>query len=454
MVKECLVRSLPPRHQEYGVRQVFCFLALLGDLRVFAVKTGMKMLKMSKKFDIQKLRDDFPALKGTMNGKPLVFLDSAASAQKPQSVIDAVSSVYQSEYSNIHRGLYRYSQNLTEAFEGVRVKIARFIGAGSEREIIFTRNATEGINLVAQSWGRTFFKAGDEVILTAMEHHANIVPWQLLADQIEIVIKVIPVDAVGVLDMDSYRRTLSGKTKFVSVTHVSNVLGTVNPVKEMTAIAKAYSPDIKVLVDGSQAVSHGPVDVPDIGCDFYVFTGHKLYGPTGVGVLYGKFDVLESMPPYQGGGDMIERVSFSGTIYKEAPYKFEAGTPAIAEIIGLGAAVDYMGSIPVDMLVAHEHDLLSYAMESLENIDGLTVYGAAPGKAPVVSFTVDNIHHSDIAMVLDQMGIAVRAGHHCCMPLMDTYGLEGTVRASIGLYTNRNDIDQWIRGIMKVKELF
>lgn len=405
-------------------------------------------------FDITTLRDNFPALKNTMNGKPLVFLDSAASAQKPQSVIGAISAVYKSGYANIHRGLYRYSQDLTERFEGVRVKVARFIGAGSEREIIFTRNATEGINLVAQSWGRTFLKAGDEVILTAMEHHANIVPWQLLQDQVGIVIKVIPVDAQGLLDMEVYKRTLSGKTKLVSVAHVSNVLGTVNPVKEITALAKAHNPDIKVLVDGSQAVVHGAVDVRDIGCDFYVFTGHKLYGPTGVGVLYGKADVLASMPPYQGGGDMIDTVSFSGTVYKEAPYRFEAGTPAIAEIIGLGAAVDYMRSVPVDSMMAHEHELLSYLTESLEDIEGVRIYGRVPDKAPVVSFSVDKVHHSDIAMVLDQMGIAVRAGHHCCMPLMETYGIEGTVRASIGLYTNRNDIDQLIRGIMKVKELF
>ncbi|MCD8526193.1 MAG: cysteine desulfurase [Alphaproteobacteria bacterium] len=389
-----------------------------------------------------------------MNGKPLVFLDSAASAQKPQAVIDAVRAAYESGYANIHRGLYRYSQDLTEAFENVRVRIARFIGAASEKEIIFTRNATEGINLVAQSWGRTFLKAGDEVILSVMEHHANIVPWQMLKDEIGIEIRVIPIDARGVLDMDAYSAALSEKTRLVAITQVSNVLGTINPVKEMTALAKAHNADIRVLVDGSQGIVHGAVDVQDIGCDFYVFTGHKLYGPTGVGVLYGRAEILEPMPPYQGGGDMIETVSFSGTTYREAPYKFEAGTPAIAEILGFGAAVDYMASLPVDKLMAHEQKLLGYAMEKLGNIEGITIYGTAPEKAAVVSFSVDNIHSSDVAMVLDQMGIAVRTGHHCAMPLMEYLGVEGTVRASVALYSNENDIDRLIDGIMKVKELF
>ncbi|MCD8520053.1 MAG: cysteine desulfurase [Alphaproteobacteria bacterium] len=409
---------------------------------------------MAQTFDITKCRDDFPALRETMNGKPLVFLDSAASAQKPQAVIDAVRAAYESGYANIHRGLYRYSQDLTEAFENVRVRIARFIGAASEKEIIFTRNATEGINLVAQSWGRTFLKAGDEVILSVMEHHANIVPWQMLKDEIGIEIRVIPIDARGVLDMDAYSAALSEKTRLVAITQVSNVLGTINPVKEMTALAKAHNADIRVLVDGSQGIVHGAVDVQDIGCDFYVFTGHKLYGPTGVGVLYGRAEILEPMPPYQGGGDMIETVSFSGTTYREAPYKFEAGTPAIAEILGFGAAVDYMASLPVDKLMAHEQKLLGYAMEKLGNIEGITIYGTAPEKAAVVSFSVDNIHSSDVAMVLDQMGIAVRTGHHCAMPLMEYLGVEGTVRASVALYSNENDIDRLIDGIMKVKELF
>ncbi|MCD8520545.1 MAG: aminotransferase class V-fold PLP-dependent enzyme [Alphaproteobacteria bacterium] len=280
---------------------------------------------MAQTFDITKCRDDFPALREKMNSKPLVFLDSAASAQKPACVIDAVRAAYESGYANIHRGLYRYSQDLTEKFENVRVRVAKFIGAVSGKEIIFTRNATEGINLVAQSWGRSFLKAGDEVVLSVMEHHANIVPWQMLKDEIGIEIRVIPIDAHGVLDMDAYRAALNEKTRLAAITHVSNVLGTINPVKEMTALAKAHNSDIKVLVDGAQGIVHGPVDVQGLGCDFYVFTGHKLYGPTGVGVLYGRYDVLESMPPYQGGGDMIETVSFSGTKYREAPYKFEAG---------------------------------------------------------------------------------------------------------------------------------
>ena len=399
-------------------------------------------------------RSDFPVLGTTMHGKPLAFLDSAASAQKPQVVIDAMSSVLEGGYANIHRGLYEISQNLTEQYEGVRSKVAAFIGAESEKSIVFTRNATEGINLVAHSWGRRYLSAGDEIILSEMEHHANIVPWQMLRDEIGVVIKTVPFDERGVLDLAAFERAFTQHTKLVAVSHVSNALGTVNPVKDIAALAKDFYPEIKVLVDGAQAVVHGPVDVRDLGADFYVFTGHKLYGPTGIGVLYGAEDVLDSMPPYQGGGDMIERVSFDGTTYKEPPYRFEAGTPPIVEVIGLGAAIDYVSGIGMDKVAAHEGELLAYGTEQLQGIEGITIYGTAPDKAGVLSFTVEGAHPSDVGMVLDQCGVAVRAGHHCCMPLMERLELDATVRASLGLYSNRGDIDQLVEGLHKVKGLF
>jgi cysteine desulfurase/selenocysteine lyase len=403
---------------------------------------------------LAKYRDDFPVLKTKMHGKPLAFLDSGASAQKPQVVIDAMSTVMEQGYSNIHRGLYQISQELTARYEEVRGKVARFIGAESEHNIVFVRNATEGINLVAQSWGRTHLKAGDEVILTDMEHHANIVPWQILRDQIGIVIKTIPFDGRGVLDLAAYEKLLSPKTKLVAAVHISNALGTINPVKKIIEIAKKFNPSIKALLDGAQAVVHGPVNVQNLGADFYVFTGHKLYGPTGIGVLYGKSDVLESMPPYQGGGDMIERVTFEKTTYKEPPFRFEAGTPAIVEVIGLGAAIDYVTAIGMDNIAAYEAELVKYAMGKIKDVQGLTVYGTAPDKAGIISFTMENAHPSDIGTVLDQMGIAVRAGHHCCMPLMQSLGLDATARASLALYSNKADIDQFIEGLHKVRELF
>ena len=404
--------------------------------------------------DISKYRADFPILQTQMNGKPLAFLDTAASAQKPRAVIDAMDAVYKGGYANIHRGLYTISQDLTQAYEDVRAKIARFIGAKSEKNIVFTRNTTESINLVAQSWGKTYLSEGDEIILTEMEHHANIVPWQLLRDQVGIVIKTMPVRDDGTLDLEVFESLLSLKTRLVSVVHISNALGTVNPVKKITAIAKDFYPEMKVLIDGSQAVVHSSVDVSDIGADFYVFTGHKLYGPTGVGVLYGTEDVLNAMPPYQGGGDMIEKVRFEETTYKEPPYRFEAGTPPIVEVIGLGAAVDYLVDIGLDNIAAHEAELLSYGTEQLSTITGLKIYGTGPDKAGVMSFTIEDTHPSDIGMVLDQMGVAVRTGHHCCMPLMEDFGIDGTVRASLGLYSNRDDIDHLYSGLLKTKEMF
>jgi len=404
--------------------------------------------------DITQYRTDFPVLQTQMNGKPLAFLDSAASAQKPRAVIEAMNAVLEGGYSNIHRGLYTISQELTEKYEASRSKISKFIGASSPGEIVFTRNATESINLVAQSWGRSFLREGDEVIISAMEHHANIVPWQMLRDQIGIVIKVIPVDEYGVLDLQAFERLLTDKTKLVSVVHISNALGTVNPVDKIIHMAKDFYRDMVVLVDGSQGIVHGSVDVSGMGADFYVFTGHKLYGPTGIGVLYGREDLLAAMPPYQGGGDMIEHVSFDHTTYKDAPARFEAGTPAIVEAIGLGAAVDYCVNIGMDNIARHEAALLAYGTEMLESIPGLRMIGAAPDKAGIMSFVIDGIHPSDIGMVLDQMGVAVRTGHHCCMPLMERYRLDATVRASLGLYSSQDDINQLIEGLHKIGDMF
>lgn len=401
-------------------------------------------------------RANFPALSHKMNGKPLTFLDSAASAQKPKAVIDAMNRVMNSGYANIHRGLYKISQDLTQEYEQVRKKIAAFIGAPSENNIIFTRNATEGINLVAQSWGRNFLRAGDEVILSVMEHHANIVPWQLLSDQIGIVIKVIPLKDDGTLDLAIFETMLSTHTNLVGIVEISNALGTINPVNEIIALSRKFNPEIKVLVDGSQGVVHRSVNVQAIDADFYVFTGHKLYAPTGIGVLYGKYDLLQSMPPYQGGGDMIERVSFDGTTYRDAPFKFEAGTPAIVEVIGLGAAVDYLANIGMDIIAAHEAALLSYATLALEDIRGIKIHGThdMKQKAGVLSFTLPYAHPSDIGMILDQCGVAVRTGHHCAMPLMRALGVDATARASIGMYTDKSDIDALVTALHKVTNLF
>lgn len=408
---------------------------------------------MQQDMDISACREDFPALANPMNGKPLAYLDTGASAQKPQVVLDQMSDLAANHYANIHRGLYKLSQVATQEYEAVRDKVAEFINASSEKEIIFTRNATEGVNLVAQSWGRTHLKAGDEIIVSEMEHHANIVPWQLLETQIGVVLKVIPVTERGELDLDTYKALLSEKTRLVAVTAISNALGTVNPIARMSKTAKEFNADILVLADCSQAVVHGGVDVQAMGIDFAVFTGHKLYGPTGVGVLWGRYDVLDSMPPYQGGGDMIETVSFKGTTFKAPPARFEAGTPAIVEVVGLGAAIDYLRSVGMDAIAAHEKMLLDYMESSLSQIDGLTFYGRAQEKAGIVSFTAQWAQTSDIAMILDKCGVAVRTGHHCCMPLMERFGVAGTIRASLGLYSNKKDIDALVAGIKKAKEM-
>ncbi|MCC6597320.1 MAG: cysteine desulfurase [Alphaproteobacteria bacterium] len=399
-------------------------------------------------------RADFPILGQMMNGRKLAFLDTAASAQKPKIVIDSMSSVYSTGYANIHRGVYRISQELTTAFEEVRQKVADFIGAPGARNIVFTRNSTEAINLVAQSWGRTHLQKGDEVILSAMEHHANIVPWQLLQAQIGIEIKVIPVLDDGTLDYEAYQSLLSPRTKMVGVVHISNAFGVRNNISKIIKLSRDFNPKIKVLIDGSQGVVHSPVNVIALDADFYVFTGHKLYGPTGIGALYGKYEALESMPPYQGGGDMIERVSFSGSTFREPPHRFEAGTPPIAEVIGLGAAIDYVREIGFDFIQKREENLLAYGNKKLKEISGLKVFGDVSDKAGIFSFTIENMHPSDIGMVLDQCGVAVRAGHHCCMPLLERFGLDATVRASLGLYSNEEDIDALVEGLHKARELF
>lgn len=396
-------------------------------------------------------RDDFPVLGRMMNGRPLAYLDTAASAQKPRAVIGAMSAVMENHYANVHRGLYEFSQRTTAAVEAVRGKVKEFINAPSEKEIVFTRNATEAINLVAQSWGGTFLEKGDEIILTEMEHHANIVPWRMLADRLDLRIKTIPVRGDGTLDLAAYERLFTQHTKLVAATHVSNVLGTVNDVAKIAAMAKDFYPRIAVLIDGSQGVVHENVDVQALGCDFYVFTGHKLYGPTGVGVLWGRESLLEEMPPFLGGGDMIETVSFDHVTYKAPPSRFEAGTPAIVEIAGLGAAIDYVRGIGVDAVRRHEAALLSYLVDCLRDVGGLRFYGEAPGKAGIVSFTAEWGHPSDIAMVLDRCGVAVRAGHHCCQPLMKRFGIESSLRASLGLYSSREDIDALAQGLEKAK---
>lgn len=404
--------------------------------------------------DISTYRADFPILSQEMNGKPLAYLDSASSAQKPQIVLDTIRELYEGSYANIHRGLYNFSQVTTQLFEAVRPKVAEFINAPSAEEVVFTRNTTEAINLVAHSWGLKNLQKGDEIILTAMEHHANIVPWQLLVKKTGAKIKVIPLLEDGTLDFGAFMALLSEKTKILSFVHASNALGTINPVAKMVKAVKDFNPDIKVLVDGSQSVVHGAVDVQELGCDFFVFTGHKLYGPNGVGVLWGKMDVLYDMPPYQGGGDMIETVSFEkGTTFKAPPARFEAGTPPIAEVIALGAAIDYISAIGMEAISAHEKALLDVMTRELGAIEGLKYHGTAQEKVGVVSFTADWAHPSDIAMILDQCGVAVRTGHHCCMPLMEHLGVDATVRASLGLYSNEEDIQALVSGLKKAKEM-
>jgi cysteine desulfurase/selenocysteine lyase len=408
---------------------------------------------MTAEKTIMNLKGDFPALAQLVHGRAVTYLDSAASAQKPQAVIDAMRRVMETHYANVHRGVYSFSAQTSTEFEEARVKVANFLNAASAREIVFTRNATEAINLAAACWGRAFLKAGDEVILTGLEHHANIVPWYFLKEQSGIVLKTVPVLPGGALDMAAYEALLSDKTKMVAVTQMSNALGTVTPLAEMIAKAKAVG--ARVLVDGSQGVVHLSADVQKLGCDFYAFTGHKLYGPTGIGVLWGREELLNAMPPYQGGGEMIEHVSLDNITYKPAPYRFEAGTPAIVEAIGLGAAVDYvLKNIDHAAAMAHEKALLEAAEKRLGEMGGVKIWSQAPERAAILSFTIDNVHPHDIATVFDQLGIAVRAGHHCAQPLMKALGVPATVRASFAVYNTMEDVERLAEGVQKVKKLF
>ena len=398
------------------------------------------------------VRRDFPILSRSVHGKPLVYLDNGATSQKPQAVIEALSRYYREENSNIHRGVHFLSERATAAYEEARQKIQAFINAAHKEEIIFVRGTTEAVNLVAQSYGRSALKAGDEIIISAMEHHSNIVPWQMLREQTGARLRVIPINHDGELVLDEYRRLLNDKTKIVSVTHVSNALGTVAPVHEI--VAAAHERGIPVMLDGAQAVPHLKVDVQELGCDFYAFSGHKMFGPTGVGVLYGRRELLDKMPPYQGGGDMISLVTFEKTHYNVLPYKFEAGTPNIAGGIGLGAAVDYLQRLAWEQVVAHEEDLLAYATEKLAVIDGLRIIGTAKEKVGVLSFVFDKIHAHDVGTILDQEGVAVRAGHHCAMPVMQRFGVPATTRASLAFYNTRDEIDVLANAIQSVLKVF
>ena len=403
-------------------------------------------------FPIEKIRADFPILKQQIRNKTLVYLDNAATCQKPQAVIDSISHMYSHEYANVHRGVHTLSVKATDRYEGAREKVKNFINANSTKEIIFVKGTTEAINLIAQTFGKANIKKGDEILITAMEHHSNIVPWQMLCEETGAILKVAPINLQGELIYDAFEKLLSDKTKLVSVVHMSNALGSVNPVEKIIAAAKAKN--IPVLLDGAQAIPHLAVDVQKLDCDFYVFSGHKLYAPSGIGVLYGKQALLEAMPPYQGGGDMIRKVTFEETEYNSLPYKFEAGTPSIADVVGLGAAIDYLTEIGMDKIAAYEAELLSYATEKAKQIKGLKIIGEAKEKGAILSFVLDKIHPHDIGTMLDSLGIAVRAGHHCAMPVMDFFQVSATARASFAMYNTEQEIDYLMDGIEQLIEVF
>ncbi|AHC73918.1 cysteine desulfurase [Candidatus Endolissoclinum faulkneri L5] len=403
-------------------------------------------------YKITRIREDFPILSTMVHGRDLVYLDNASSAQKPRQVIDRITEAYTMSYSNVHRGLHFMSEKATEDYESARDSVRAFLGASSNAEIIFTRNATEAINLVASSWGRTNLRVGDEVLITYMEHHSNIVPWQMLRDEKGFVLKALKPKKDGTFDVDSFKTLLTDRTKLVSVCHVSNVLGTVVPVFEVTKLA--HDVGALVLLDGSQAVPHISVDVQNIGCDFYCFTGHKLYGPSGIGVLYGKENVLEAMPPYQGGGNMISSVSIEMSKWADLPSKFESGTPAIVQAIGLAAAIDYMNDIGLDSIAKYEQELLNYATRMLDLVEGLTIIGRAYDKGPIATFVLDCVHPHDIAMIIDQQGVAVRAGNHCAQPLMDLYKVSATTRASFAMYNTFEEIDMFVDALKVVRRMF
>ncbi len=402
--------------------------------------------------DLDAIRQQFPILAERINGHPLVYLDNAASTQKPLCVIDRISEVYRVDYANVHRGVHTLSQRSTDLFEEARETVRRFINARSTHEVIFVRGTTEAINLVAQTYGRSKLKAGDEILISAMEHHSNIVPWQMLAKETGVILKVAPICREGTLLMEDFEALLSEKTRLVSITQMSNALGTINPIKDIIRLAHARS--IPVMVDGAQSAPHLPIDVTDLDCDFFAFSGHKLYGPSGIGVLYGKESLLQAMPPYQGGGDMIRRVTFEETEFNELPYKFEAGTPNIADTIALGTAIDFVEAIGMTAIADYEEQLLAYATSKALEIEGLRIIGRAPQKGAILSFTLDGIHPHDIGTLLDQLGIAIRAGHHCAMPVMDFFGLPATARASFALYNTFDEVDTLMDGIRQVIKLF
>ena len=403
-------------------------------------------------FDVSAIRKDFPILASQVHGKPLIYLDNAATSQKPECVIDALTRFYQRDNANIHRGVHQLSERSTQSYEAARGKVQRFLNAANTREIVFVSGATEGINLVAQTFGRKNVGAGDEVVISAMEHHSNIVPWQMLCEEKGAVLRVVPINDRGEMEFEQFEKLLNHRTRLVAVSHVSNALGTINPVREI--VKTAHGRNIPVLIDGAQAVPHMRVDVRSLDCDFYVFSGHKVFGPTGIGVLYGRERLLEDMPPWKGGGDMIRSVTFAKTTYNDLPYKFEAGTPNIAGVIGLGTAIDYVDQIGMDAVAAHEHDLLQYGTRALESLSGLRLIGTAREKAGVLSFVIDGVHPHDAATILDLEGVAVRAGHHCAQPVMDRFGVSATTRASLAFYNTREDIDALVAGIQKVKEVF
>lgn len=402
--------------------------------------------------DVARIRADFPVLTTVVNGKPLAYLDSAASAQMPRQVIERLNRYGTSEHANIHRGVHYLSELATSAYEGARAKVRQFINAAHDREVIFTRGTTNAINTVAHGFGRAFIGENDEIVITHMEHHSNIVPWQMLCEETGAKLKVVPVDDDGQLRLEEYQKLLGGRTRLVAVTHVSNVLGTVNPVKEM--IALAHQQGIPVLVDGAQGVPHMKVDVQDLDCDFYAFSGHKMCGPTGIGILYGKTSVLEKMRPFEGGGDMILSVTLEKTTYNALPYKFEAGTPPIAAAIGLGAAVDYLEAVGTDAIEAHERQLIDYATQAVSAVDGVRIYGTAPEKAGVLSFNIKGVHAHDVGTILNDDGVAVRTGHHCAQPLMQRFGVPATARASFYLYNTIEEIDQLVSAIRRVQKIF
>jgi cysteine desulfurase/selenocysteine lyase len=402
--------------------------------------------------DVARIRQDFPILSRQVRGKPLVYLDNGASAQRPRAVIEAERDYAERHHSNVHRGVHTLSQEATDLFEGAREKVRRFLNASSMREIVFVRGTTEAINLVAQSWGGANLRAGDEVVITWLEHHANIVPWQMACERAGAMLRVVPIDRQGVVDFDAYLSMLGPKTRMVAVAHVSNALGTVLPVQDIVAAARERG--IATLVDGAQAVPHQRVDVRALGCDFYAFSGHKLYGPTGIGVLYGREALLQEMPPWQGGGDMILTVSFDRTTYNTLPYRFEAGTPHISGAIGLGAAIDYVEGIGLERIAAWEHELLDYATDRLSSVPGLQLIGTAPGKASLVSFVLDGVHPHDLGTILDAEGVAIRTGHHCAMPVMDFFDVPATARASFAVYNTRAEIDALVAALGTAREMF